>query len=175
VAYVALWCRITVAGVFLASLATKVHGRVALAEFVSSVGSLRVLPRRWPRPAAYGTAAAEAGTLLLVAMPATVRLGFAAGAVLLSAFTVAIAASLRRGDRTPCRCFGASTTPMGLPHLVRNLALVAVCATGLVATTSAADPASHPVGIATALVSGATVVLLAARLDDLVALLDLDS
>jgi len=60
---------------------------------------------------------------------------------------------------------------MGLPHVVRNLALVAVCATGLVATMLANGPASHPVGIATALVSAATVVLLAARLDDFVALL----
>jgi hypothetical protein len=61
-------------------------------------------------------------------------------------------------------------TPLGLPHVVRNLALVAVCATGLAATASITGPAQHPVGIATALVSAATVVLLAARLDDLVAL-----
>lgn len=96
--------------------------------------------------------------------------GFASGALLLSVFTVAIAAAMSRGDRVPCRCFGASTTRLGLPHVARNLALVAVCATGLVATVSATGPVRHPAGIATALVCAATVVGLAARLDDLVAL-----
>jgi hypothetical protein len=170
VAYVVLWSRAAVAGVFLVSLAGKVRGRAALAEFVSSVGALEVVPRRWSRPAAYGAVAAEGSALLLVAIPATVPLGLASGAVLLSAFTAAIAAALRRGVRTPCRCFGASTTRLGLPHVVRNLALVAVCATGLVAAAPATDPARHPDGVATALVGAATVVLLVARFDDLVEL-----
>jgi hypothetical protein len=170
VAYVALWCRMTVAGVFLVSLATKVRGRVALAEFVSSVGSLGLLPRRWSQPAAYGAVASEAGAVILLSAPAIVRLGFVWGAALLAVFTVGIGTTLRRGERTPCRCFGASTTPLGRPHLIRNLALIAVCATGLVATTMAADQAWNLVGVTTALVTAATTVLLALYFDDVVAL-----
>jgi hypothetical protein len=106
----------------------------------------------------------------MLAVPATVPLGLGSGAALLSVFTVGIVASLRRGDRTPCRCFGASATRLGVPHVVRNLALTAICATGLVATAVAADPARQPVGIATTLVSAAAAVLLVLHLDDLVAL-----
>lgn len=48
-------------------------------------------------------------------------------AVLLIAFTVAIARQMRRGARPPCACFGSwSSRPIGAAHVVRNAALIAL-------------------------------------------------
>jgi uncharacterized membrane protein YphA (DoxX/SURF4 family) len=70
------------------------------------------------------------GALLVVqvAQPfaAVVALG------LMLAFTVLIARRLAAGEHPPCACFGAwSARPLGWWHLVRNLALVALCVVAL--------------------------------------------
>lgn len=54
-------------------------------------------------------------------------------AVLLAAFTVVIAARLRRGEHPPCACFGAwSARPIGGGHLARNATLLALAVVGAV-------------------------------------------
>jgi hypothetical protein len=175
VRYILLWCQAVLVGVFLASVVTKVQGRAALTGFVSWVDALRLLPRRWARPAAYSAIAAEAGAAVLSAVPTSAPLGFAGGAALLSVFTAGIAAKIRAGDRMPCRCFGASTTRLGWSHVVRNLTLLAVCIAGLAASAAAAGSAWHPVAVTVTLVSAAAVVLLVVRFDDLAALLTPDA
>lgn len=64
------------------------------------------------------------GALLIVQVarrPAAI-----AAIVLLSVFTVLIAARLRRGEHPPCACFGAwSASPIGPGHLIRNAGLIA--------------------------------------------------
>ena len=46
---------------------------------------------------------------------------------LLSAFTALIALRLSQGRRPPCACFGGfSATPIGAPHLVRNVVFIAI-------------------------------------------------
>ena len=53
---------------------------------------------------------------------------FAAG-VLLVVFTVMIVTRLRAGERPACACFGAwSAKPIGIGHIVRNAALLALAA-----------------------------------------------
>jgi uncharacterized membrane protein YphA (DoxX/SURF4 family) len=50
-----------------------------------------------------------------------------AALALLVAFTVVIARRLLDGSRPPCACFGSrSKRPLGVYHLVRNLALLAL-------------------------------------------------
>jgi hypothetical protein len=66
-----------------------------------------------------------------------------------------------RGDRVPCGCFGASTTPIGRAHIWRNGLLAAAAATGLVAgATSPAVPLDVPVVLVLSLFAAAVVVLL---------------
>lgn len=48
--------------------------------------------------------------------------------VMLLAFTIAAAVTLRRHQRIPCHCFGLGTTPMGPLTIVRNLLLIAAAA-----------------------------------------------
>lgn len=136
-AYVDIGCRCALAIVFVVSALSKLTGREAFAAFTRSVRRLGVLPSPGAaRLAAFAVAAAEVAVpvLVLVGWPPTVVAGYLVAAAMLAAFTVGIAASLRRGDRTPCGCFGRSTVPLGGRHIVRNLLLLAIAVTGLVAT-----------------------------------------
>lgn len=170
--YLTIACRAMLFAVFVAAFAGKVRGRRAFADFRRSVAEFRVLPPSWSGWAARATIAGEAGVLLLLALPWTVPAGFALAAGLLGAFTAAVALALRRGRTASCQCFGASAAPLSATHLVRNLALLAVCLTGLVGGAFPAAAASgRPAGLALALSAGAAAALFAVRLDDVVALL----
>ena len=71
------------------------------------------------------------GALLL----AGVALPWTAGAALalVVAFTAAVARNLRRGNATPCGCFGESAArPVGTDTLVRNLALCPLAASAAI-------------------------------------------
>ncbi len=49
----------------------------------------------------------------------------AAAVAVLVVFTVLLIGQLARGHRPPCACFGAwSVKPLGLGHVVRNMALI---------------------------------------------------
>jgi hypothetical protein len=167
VAYLAVGCRLLIAVVFLVSVATKLAD---LPAFVESVRGLRVLPAPLARAGAGAVVAAEAAIVLLLAVPvaATGVAGFGVAVAALVAFGAAIALSLRRGRRAPCRCFGRSTTPLGWHHVVRNGALTAVALLGAVATAGAGP--AHPGGLAVAAAAGAVAGLLVTALDDIVAL-----
>ncbi|AWS43112.1 MauE/DoxX family redox-associated membrane protein [Streptosporangium sp. 'caverna'] len=172
--YLMLTCRVLLAGVFATALVGKVRGRAALDEFVASIVALGVLPRPVSVVAAYAVLTAEAAVILLLALPSALFLGFAAATVLLAVLTAGISAAMRRGRRAPCRCFGASATPLGRTHVVRNLILMAVGCIGLAAEVAArttpAGSAAHPAGVALAVATAAVGVLLVVRLDDLTSL-----
>jgi hypothetical protein len=125
-------------------------------------------PRQWIRVVSMATVASEATVVVLLVVPATAVAGFLSATGILAVFTAAILSAVRRGQRAPCRCFGASDTALGLPHVLRNALLLAVCALGL--TGAAADtPAAHPGAVALALTFSAVALLLVLRFDDLVA------
>jgi len=169
-AYLMLWSQFVVVGVFLVAVVAKVRRRATFAGFVSSVDSLRLLPRRLSRPVAYAVLAAEMVVIPLAAIPATAPFGLAGSALMLAAFTVAVVFT-RAGKGTTCWCFGPSTTRLGWPHVLRNLTLMAICGAGLWAGRDGDGVSMDPLGAIAALVAAATVVLLATRLDDLVVLL----
>lgn len=169
--YVVVGLRSLIVLVFAVSVASKLRGRRAYAEFVAATGRLS------PRPVA-GTAvwrlaawvvAAELAVPVLLLVPVTASLGFAVAAALLVALTGAILLALRRGERAPCRCFGSAEQPLGYPQVVRNLVLLAVCVLGLVGgqlPVAAPDPA----GALLAVVAGAVAATVVVMADDIAAL-----
>ncbi|SEG98045.1 hypothetical protein SAMN05444920_111168 [Nonomuraea solani] len=181
--YLLIACQVLLAAVFAIALAGKVRGRAAFDAYVSSIVALEILPRRVSVAAANALLAAEAVVIVLLALPWTVPLGFAAAAGTLAAMIGGILVALRRGRRAPCRCFGASVTPLGRVHVVRNLVLAAAGGAGLAAWATAgaggaglaawavAGPdAPHPAGVVIALVAAGVSALLVVRLDDLMEL-----
>jgi methylamine utilization protein MauE len=158
VPYLALAARVLLGVVFLISVGSKLRGPAA---FAASVAALRVVPAGWVRAVAVLVVTGEAATVVLLATPAAL-FGFATAVLLLVAFSVAIGATIRRGTRTTCRCFGTSAVPLGPLHLVRNAALVAVAAGGAVATVSGGAPAAGGLVVAAAagLLAGGLVTVI---------------
>ncbi|WP_182873420.1 MauE/DoxX family redox-associated membrane protein [Microbispora sp. H10670] len=156
------FCRLLTGLVFLASAVSKLRGRATYEEFTAATRALA--PRLPARPAAALVVAAESAVAPLLAWRPTVLAGFCAALGLLVAFTVAMAVALRRRRRVLCRCFGASTVPVGPGHLVRNAVLAAAAATGAAQamTTGAAADLGAAGLAAAALTAGAAAVLLPA-------------
>ncbi|NUS07452.1 MAG: hypothetical protein HOV97_33370 [Nonomuraea sp.] len=169
--YVDVACRLLLLTVFALALAGKVTSRTAWREFTGSVRAMKVVGDDAAPPVAVATVAAEALVIVFAAtpLPWAGPVAYVLAAGLLACLTVAVVLVVRRGAAVPCRCFGASSTPMDLRHVVRNLILVAVALLGL-ASTVAHQPADLALG-ALAGVCGAVAGLLMARWDDLVPLL----
>ncbi|WP_283138244.1 MauE/DoxX family redox-associated membrane protein [Rhizohabitans arisaemae] len=167
--YVEIACRALLITVFLIAVAGKVRGRTAFQEFTASLTTLGIFSRAGSAVAAYALVGAEAVTPLLLVSPPTAPLGFAAATGTLAVLTGGVLIALRRGRRTPCRCFGRTATPLGPAHVIRNLILTAIGCTGLVAW-AAGGAAAHPAGVALALAAAVVGALLVVRLDDLMEL-----
>lgn len=161
--------------VFGMSAASKA-GRRAFQDFAASAGPLEVLPKALRVPAAKAVVAAEgvitvalvvgAGAALTKTLEPVAVLGFALAVLLLLAFTGAVVVTLRRGVRKACKCFGASSTPLGRAHVVRNVLLLALAVAGLLAA-STDNTTPEPAAAAMAVVAGLIVGLLITRFDDL--------
>jgi hypothetical protein len=86
---------------------------------------------------------------------------------LIAVFTAVLRSVVRDGRAVTCRCFGASTAPIGVAHLVRNGVLLAVIGAGMIATALAAGTeAAAPerlAAIALGVLAGAAIT----RWDDL--------
>ncbi|MEV4659927.1 MauE/DoxX family redox-associated membrane protein [Micromonospora sp. NPDC049301] len=164
-----LTARLLLALVFLVAVVGKLRTRAGFAEFVGSVGQFGV-PSRWVPAAARVAVAAEAGVVVLLAVPRTVPAGLLLAAGLLGVLTAAIVGALRRGARPACRCFGAGDAPVGARHVGRNLALAAVALLGLLgwATATGPPPSAPEVLFAVGVAVPLTAVVV--RLDDLVTL-----
>jgi hypothetical protein len=165
--YVLIACQVLLAAVFVIAVVGKLRG---LEEFTASIVALRLLPRPASRTAAYAVLGGEAVVVVALAVPYTVPVGLAGAAALLLALTTGIVVALRRGQSAPCRCFGASTTPLGRTHVVRNLVLAGIAGAGLAAGAMAGEGAVHPAGVALALTAAGVGALIVVRLDDLVGL-----
>ncbi|NUT53325.1 MAG: hypothetical protein HOV94_39475 [Saccharothrix sp.] len=169
--YLAIGLRCLIGVVFLVSSVSKVAGRGSFSAFVSSVGDLRLLPQALVKPVASLVLAAELAVCVLLAVPPV----FAAASGLLVAgllsviFAIAIAVSTRRGVSAACRCFGASTVPLGPLHVVRNLALAVVAAVGAAITWTASGPV-EPAGVLVSALAGLLPGAVITVLDDVVGL-----
>ncbi|MEV4483909.1 MauE/DoxX family redox-associated membrane protein [Micromonospora coxensis] len=164
-----LTARLLLALVFLAAVVGKLRTRSDFADFVATVGRFGV-PARWTRPVAATAVAAEAAVVVLLVTPGAAPAGLALAVVLLATLTAALVATLRRGERPACRCFGAGDTPIGRRHVLRNLALGAVALLGLAAALGGdgGSPSTAAVLLATGVALPLAAVVI--RLDDLVAL-----
>ncbi|WP_432993405.1 MauE/DoxX family redox-associated membrane protein [Dactylosporangium sp. CA-233914] len=169
--YVEIAARLLVGTVFVVALAGKVSSGRAYHAFAASLRQMRVLPERAVPAATAGSVAAEVAVVVLLALPLrwAAAAGFVVAAGLFAVFAAAIAASLRGGNRAPCRCFGASSTPLGRGHIVRNAVLIAIALAGLVA--AAGGGAIEPAGAFVAGGAGLVAGILVTAYDDLAALL----
>lgn len=164
--YLTIGCRCAIAIVFITSAVTKLSGAEAFRAFKRSVRRMKVVPKPLISLAAYAVVASEIVISVLMVIPITVTavVGFTIAAGLLCAFTYGIVSSMRRGDQTPCRCFGKSTTPLGLRHVIRNIFLIGLCVLGFVSALNAGTVDFAMAGIA--FVAGAVVGGIITVLDD---------
>lgn len=168
--YVEIAARLLIGVVFLVAFVGKVNSPVAYRAFVRSLREMNVLHAGLQPWAARGSLVVESLIIVLLAVPmrATGVAGFALSAGLLSVFAGAIGLSLRRGNRVPCRCFGASTTPLGTGHIVRNVVLVAGSLLGIVAALRPGTATGA--GTVVAAFAGLAAGLVVTMYDDIAAL-----
>ncbi|WP_248965285.1 MauE/DoxX family redox-associated membrane protein [Sphaerisporangium perillae] len=159
--YVRAACATLIVLVFAASAVSKLRD---FDGFARSLPALAPVGAGLVRPLALVIVAAETATPILLAVPPATSYGFALACALLAAFTAAIAVALRRGRRAPCRCFGASSVPVGHRHLVRNGALLIVTVLGGLAPQGLPAPA----GLAVAATAGVVGAVLIISFDDVV-------
>ncbi|MGW2231003.1 MauE/DoxX family redox-associated membrane protein [Streptomyces formicae] len=166
--YVTLALRCLIGVVFLASASSKVAGRGRLHAFKASVDAMGAVPGPLvPLVARLVVAAEFAVPLLLVLAPA---LGFPLACGLLVAFVAGIVGTLRRGTAVPCRCFGASSRPLGREHVVRNVLLTGCALVGEAGVLLSDGAANGGAAVAAALFAGACLAGLVILLDDLLEL-----
>ena len=116
------WLLLLAASVLLASGGLKLRDRAA---FARAVDGFTVLPSPVRRAAgAVPFVEVALGVLLLVASGALLTAATWVATALLLVFTVLVAATLARGERPACQCFGvAGTEPISAWTLTRNVAL----------------------------------------------------
>jgi hypothetical protein len=159
--YLRVGCASIIGWVFLVSAVSKLRG---YREFRKSLPALAPVRPGLLRPLAVVVVVSEATVPILLLIPSAMSYGFWLSCGLLCAFSAAIAAALRRGRRVPCRCFGASSTPLGAGHLVRNTIILITAVMGVVA------PSVHPpaAGVAVAIGTGLVGAILIIAFDDIV-------
>ncbi|MQY08404.1 MauE/DoxX family redox-associated membrane protein [Actinomadura macrotermitis] len=171
--YLILACQCLLAGVFAVSAASKLpvpaFGRAgAFDDFAWSLRRLRLVPPQRAKAVAAVVVAAEAAAAVLLCLPSAA--GPVAAAALLSVLSAGIAVSLARGDRVPCRCFGASEAPLGAAHLIRNGLLLAAAVTATAGRLAGPVHLGHPAGVTVALAGAALGLVLVLLFDDLTSL-----
>jgi hypothetical protein len=165
--------------VFAASAAAKLRSRRAYRSFRAGLRETALMPERLLPVAVAALPIAEAVTAgglvtaaVLVATAGARGIPAAEAALTVAALMTAMLAAgvgvvMRRGTRARCACFGTgSGRPLGGVHLIRNLALLAVLAIGIVGgPLGQARPA--PAGTAVAGAAGAVAALLFIGWEDL--------
>ncbi|KAA8882082.1 hypothetical protein F3087_39195 [Nocardia colli] len=169
--YVVLSCRYLLGGVFLVALVGKLRSRAAYSEFVAATGALLGVGDRIARWAAMSTVVAEAVIVCALIAEPTARVGLGLAALLLGCFSVALTRALRRGSTTPCRCFGASTTPIRIEHALRSAVLGVLALGGLLLDLTLETHRYELAGVAVSVPAVAAGILLTTRLDDVADLL----
>ena len=162
--FVRVGSAVLLAVVFATASASKLRD---FAGFRRSVAALVPVGPRWVVPLAVGVVAAELAASVLVLVPGTATYGFGLAGALLLAFAGAISVALGRGQRTPCRCFGASNAPLHPGHVARNLILVGLAAIG----GSAPQHLPPAGGLVVAALAGAVGAVLVIAAEDIAVVL----
>ncbi|TXS52287.1 MauE/DoxX family redox-associated membrane protein [Streptomyces sp. t39] len=140
--YLLFGARCALALTLLASVTGKLRAPGGLHR---TVADLDIVPRRHAGRVAVGVVTAETAAIVLVWLPGPAgAAAFLGAAALIAAFTAVLVVLIRRDDDVSCACFGASRTPVGRAHLVRNGVLLAVCGLGAVAAAAGAGAALPP-------------------------------
>ncbi|MEU8892045.1 MauE/DoxX family redox-associated membrane protein [Streptomyces sp. NPDC048442] len=163
--YVVLACRVLVGFVFVASAASKLLSVASFRSFVTATRDMAV-PAQLAPAVAVGVVAGEVAAVVLVVLWPGGVAGLVVAGVLLVGFTAGIAGVLLRGKDQSCNCFGSTTAPIGPRHLVRNAALLAVVAAGLLCQTPW-ESRTHWTGVVAAVVAGLIGAVLVLSTDNL--------
>jgi len=162
--YVRVGSAVLLALVFATAAVTKLRD---LPAFRRALPRLVPVGARWVAPLAVGVVGTELAVAVLIVVPGTATYGFVLAGTVLLAFAGAIAVALRRGQRPPCRCFGASSAALHPGHLARNLMLVGVAAIG-----GSAPPHLPPLGgLVVAALAGVVGAVLVIAADDIAVVL----
>jgi hypothetical protein len=157
---------LTIAGVLVVSLFSKLRSVPAFHRFRAGVGELGI-------PATAGAVAAvlgELATLGLLVVPATTTPGLFVAGSIFAIFALTLLRAVARGAATGCHCFGATTDRVSARHVARTslLALLAYAAGVLGATAhSSYLTAGLPAAVAAVAISG-VVVAAVVYLDELI-------
>ena len=131
VEYLSIFCRAVVGLVFAASVMGKVTGRERFKAFVTWVAEMPLPLTNRPQTIAVLVVMTEAAIVVTVTISATAQLGLILAALILGLFATSTFVLVRRGIRTPCLCFGRSTSPMSMEHVYRDLLVLAIAIAGL--------------------------------------------
>ncbi len=163
-------CRMLIGTVFAVSAISKVAGQAAWRAFRSWLSRVP-LPLTGTMTVPVALAAAEVAVVPLVAVPATATAGMAAAAALCLTLTFGLAVAVHRGHSEPCRCFGASSQPLGGGQVWRNAVLSAIAAMGAVLGVAGGGAPVPMWQIALTIAAGLAGAMLTIFAEDVVALL----
>ena len=117
-----------------------------------------------------GTTVLAAETTTLALLLLTTPVGFALATMVMVGFSAGVWLVMRRGVRAACRCFGGAGGPLSRIHLGRNLTLLGVSLTGLVASLSTPALDLRSPVLLPVVVAAAVVAVLLIRVEDVAAL-----
>ncbi|MEU6769523.1 MauE/DoxX family redox-associated membrane protein [Streptomyces sp. NPDC046853] len=123
---VLIFCKLSLAAMFVISTVTKLRDLPALAEHIESTVRL---PMRFAPALARAVVAAEA--VVVAALVLAGRIGFLSALAVLAGFTLYLAHVIRSGRAASCGCTGSSGADVSGIHLVRNGIALAIAGTGL--------------------------------------------
>jgi hypothetical protein len=163
--YVAFGAQVLLCVTFAVAAVAKLRDlagfRESLAQLIPAAHNLTAGTRT---AAAVAVPVAELTIAVLLVVPGAAVVGTVAALVMTASFTAVVGLALRRGDRAPCRCFGASTRRLGPQHLLRNAILTVFAALGLT------GGGTEPAGLLVAGFAGAVGALLCVWADDIAGL-----
>ncbi|WP_371877595.1 MauE/DoxX family redox-associated membrane protein [Pyxidicoccus parkwayensis] len=163
-----LGCRLMLATVFALAALGKARGRKPFDDFIQTLENFGFPHSLAGAPLAATLILAEAASALLLLVG--VMAGYVLALALLAGFTLGIAWVMHRGEKVACKCFGASNTPVGAAHLVRNGLLLTITVVGAVSHPSGSGGLAVGMGVIAG-TAGVLAGLLVTRWDDLVFLL----
>ncbi|GAA3250261.1 methylamine utilization protein MauE [Dactylosporangium siamense] len=163
--YVAFGAQVLLCVTFAVAAVAKLRDLAGFRESLDRLLPLaHTLPAGTRMTAAAVVPVAELTIAALLVVPGAATIGTVAALLMTVGFTAVVGLALRRGDRAPCRCFGASERRLGPQHLVRNVLLTVFAALGL------AGGATEPAGLLVAGFAGVVGALLVVWADDIAGL-----